>query len=194
ALSIALIGAVAFSLAWQGQYAGKMYVGVTALDTDLGGKTPDAAKKLLSEKVDAFISQPVTLTWGDKQWQPSAEQLGIKVDVDSTVDEAYRVGRGTDPLGNVVQQWNAAQAGYVVPVSVQISEPTLKSYLDGLAQSDIDQRLNDGDVRLNGTDVVALPGKEGRTLRVYDAIAQIRQAAAKLEPTAIKLPVDIVQP
>lgn len=193
-LALALIGSVALALSWQGQYAGKVYAGVSALDTDLGGMTPEDAKKTLRDKVQAFVAQPVVLTWRGKEWRPSGEQLGIKVDVDSTVDEAYRVGRGSDPLSGVSQQWYSAQSGYRVPIVVQINEPAMQTYLKSIAQSEIDQELFEGDVRLNGTEIVALPGKEGRELRLYDAIKAVREQAAKLEQGQIELPVETTQP
>ncbi len=194
-VAVAVVGILAITLAWQGQYSGKVYAGVSVLGVDLGGKTPDAAKKMLNEKVQSFVSQPITLTWRGKEWKPSAEQLGIKVDVNSSVDEAYGVGRGGDFLGNASQEVYAAQSGYVVPFVVQISEPTLQAYLAALGQNEIDQKLFEGDVRLNGSEVVAMAGKEGRSLRVYDALAAIRETVAKLEPGGkIDLPVDVVQP
>ncbi len=193
-LSVVVIAVMAIALAWQGQYTGKVYAGVSVLDVDLGGKTPDVARKLLSDKVQGFVAQPITLTWRGKEWKPSADQLGLKVDVASSVDEAYQVGRRADFFSNASQQWYGAQSGYVAPLIVQISEPTLQSYLDNLAQTEINQKLSDGDVRLNGSEVVAVPGKEGHALRVYDAIASIRDSVAKLEPGNLDLPVDVAQP
>jgi vancomycin resistance protein YoaR len=193
-LAVAIIGAVAFALAWQGQYAGRVYAGVSVLDTDLSGKSSEEAEKLLRDKVAAFVGQPVVLAWRGKEWRPTAEQLGIKVDVEGSVDEAFRVGRGSDPLGNVAQQWAAAQDGYRVPLTVQISEPALQGYLNGIADAEINQELFEGDVRLNATEVVGLPGKEGRTLKVYDAIKSIREQVARLEQGKVELPVEIVQP
>jgi len=192
--AIAIIGVVAFTLAWQGQYAGKIYAGVNVLGTDLGGKTQDEAKKLLLGKVQEFVAQPVVLSWRNKEWRPNADQLGLKVDVDATVNEAFKVGRTPDMFGSVGQQWGAAQAGYVVPLSVQMSEPVLQSYLTKTVASEVDQKLFEGDVRLDGTRVVALPGVEGRTLEVYPAIVAIRETLVKLEAGKVDLPVDIVQP
>jgi vancomycin resistance protein YoaR len=193
-LAVGAVVALAFGLSWQGQYAGKVYAGVSVLGVDLGGKSQDAARKLINDKLEGFVSQPLTLTWRGKIWKPTAEQLGVKIDIDSAVNEAYAVGRGPDFFSNASRQWSASQIGYVVPLVVQISEPNMQAYLDGLAQNDINEQLSDGDVRLNGSEVVALPGKEGRNLRVYDAIAAMRNSVAKLEPATLDLPVDVVPP
>jgi vancomycin resistance protein YoaR len=191
---IVLLAGVAFTLAWQGQYAGKIYAGVTVLDTGLGGKTPDEAKRLLREKVASFAEQPVTLAWSGKEWRPTAEQIGLKVDVDATVDEAFNAGRGSDFFGSISQQWLAAQAGYVVPLRVELSEPTLQDYLQITVSPEVDQELFEGDVRLDGTRIVALPGKEGRQLKVYDTIVAVREQIGKLEPGRVQMIVESIQP
>jgi vancomycin resistance protein YoaR len=192
--AVVLMAGVAFTLAWQGQYAGKIYAGVSILDIGMGGRTPDEAKRLVREKVSAFTEQPLTLSWGGKEWRPTAEQLGVIVDVDATVDEAMRVGRGSDFFGGISQQWLAAQAGYVVPLQVELSEPDLQDYLQISVSPEIDQEIFEGDVRLDGTRVVALPGKEGRQVKIYSTIAAVREQIAKLEPGRVGLVVESIQP
>ena len=193
-LAIALIGVIAFSLAWQGQYAGKLYAGVSVLDTDLSGKTKDEAEKLLRDKVQTFLAQPVVFAWQGKEWRPSAEEIGLKIDVSRTVDDAFTVGRGADMAQNVSQQWIASQAGYVVPLTVELSEPALEAYLKSIAETEIDQELFEGDVRLNGTEIEAQAGKEGRALKVYDTILAVREQVAKVEAGTIELPVEHTEP
>jgi vancomycin resistance protein YoaR len=192
---IGLVGGTAFALAWQGQYNGKVYPGVSALGVALGGKTQDEAKKLLRDKVAAFTSSPVVLTWNDKEWKPSLDDLGVQLSVNETVADAYNVGRNSDFFGNISDQWDSTQMGWQVPLTVQLSEPQLQSYLDGIAAGEINQELFEGDIRLNGTNIEALPGKEGRTLDTYKAIGLIRDSLASMDAgTRIDLPVKVVQP
>ncbi len=194
-ISILLIAGAAFALAWQGQYSGKVFAGVTVLGIDVSGKTPDQARQLLNDKIKAFSTEPVVLTWNGKEWRPSLSDLGVKVNVDTTVDQAFAVGRDSDFFGNVGQQWNSAQSGYVIPLTVQLSEPTLQSYLQNIADNEINEKLDEGDVRLNGSQIAATAGQEGRTLNIYGSIDAIRASVAKLEPSAkIALPVDVVEP
>jgi vancomycin resistance protein YoaR len=192
---IGLVGGTAFALAWQGQYSGKVFPGVAALGVDLGGKTQDEAKKLLRDKVAAFSASPVVLAWNGKEWKPSLDDLGVQLSVNETVADAYNVGRNSDFFGNINDQWGSSQMGWQVPLTVQLSEPQLQSYLDGIAASEINQELFEGDVRLDGTSIQALPGKEGRTLDTYKAIGLIRDTLAHIEAgTRIDLPVKVVEP
>lgn len=192
---ITLIGGTAFALAWQGQYSGKIYAGVHAFGIDLGGKTPDEAERLLNDKIKAFSSEPVVLSWQGKEWKPSLEDMGITIGVDETIDEAFKVGRDADFFGSIADQWNASQTGWQVGLTVELSEPQLQSYLDGIAVAEIDQELFEGDIRLNGTSIESLPGKEGRSLDTYKTIDMIRGLLVKLEPgQMVALPVKVVQP
>ncbi|HET9496079.1 MAG TPA: peptidoglycan binding domain-containing protein, partial [Chloroflexia bacterium] len=194
-IGLAFIAATAFSLAWQGQYAGKVYAGVSVLGIDLGGKSADEAESLIRERVKPFVTEPVVLAWRGQEWRPSLDDLGIRLSVDATVEEAFNVGRTGDFFGNIAQQWGAAQTGYNVPLTVQVSEPRMQEYLSSVADSTINQELFEGDVRLQGTQIQAMPGREGRTLDTYATIAAIREGAANLEAgKRIDLPVNIVQP
>ena len=194
-IGLALIVVTAFSLAWQGQYAGKVYAGVRVLGIDLGGKTADEAEALIRERVKPFVTEPVVLTWRGQEWRPSMDDLGIGLSVEATVEEAFNTGRSGDFFSNVAQQWASAQTGYNVPLTVQVSEPRMQEYLNSIAKENINQELFEGDVRLMGAQIEAMPGKEGRTLDTYSTINSIRQAAASLEPgKKIDLPVTIVQP
>jgi len=192
--AIGIVAAMAITLAWQGQYTNRVYAGVSVLGVDLGGKTTDEAREAVEDRLKGFVAQPITLTWQGKEWKPNAEQLGVKIDVDESIDEAYGVGRGGDYFGNAGQQWYASQSGYRVPLVVQISEPAMQEYLNSIAQTEVNQELSEGDVRLNGAEVIAIPGKEGRTVRVYEAIAAIREQVAKLEQGPVELPIDVVKP
>ncbi|MEO5951893.1 MAG: peptidoglycan binding domain-containing protein, partial [Chloroflexia bacterium] len=136
---VALIGGTAFALAWQGQYSGKIYAGVNALGIDLGGKTPAEAEKLLNDRVKAFSSEPVLLDWNGKEWKPSLDDLGVSIGIDDTLDDAFKVGRDADFFGSIADQWTASQTGWQVGLTVQLSEPTLQTYLDGIAATEINQ-------------------------------------------------------
>lgn len=194
-IAIAAIVAVAATLGWQGQYAGKIYPGVRVLGTDLGGKTQDEARKMLDSQVQAFLAQPVDLRWNGKDWRPSADQIGLKIDTAATVNQAFNVGRQADFAGNIEQQYTSWQTGYGVPLDMQFSEPALMTYLTSTVATETNQQLFDGDVRLNGTEVVALPGKEGRALDIYGAINAVRSSLAQLKAgTPIDMAVNVIQP
>ena len=100
-------------------------------------------RSLLRDKVAAFSSSPVVLAWNGKEWKPSLDDLGVQLSVNETVADAYNVGRNSDFFGNISDQWDSTQMGWQVPLTVQLSEPQLQSYLDGIA----DERDQPGAIR-----------------------------------------------
>ncbi|MCA1666856.1 MAG: VanW family protein, partial [Thermomicrobia bacterium] len=122
ALFVGLIGCLAFSASLNG----KLYDNVYVNNQNLGGLTPDAARAALNARLDPYRNAPVTLTNADMRWTPNLAELGLRVDVDRTVDEAYRAGRSGGPLGRI---WRAVEmkqgAKQYVPLYVQLDDQAL---------------------------------------------------------------------
>jgi LysM repeat protein len=72
--------------------------GVTVAGVPVGGKTSNSAAAALQQY--GFASQSVTLTDGDRRWALSLGELGVRVDLNATVQIAQDAAAGT-----VVQPW-----------------------------------------------------------------------------------------
>ena len=85
---------------------GRIARGVHIEGINVGGKTVEEAKKLIVPEKD-FKGQEFTLkdSGSDAQKSFSQEEIGLDYDIDKTVDEAYKIGRGegfvTDALNLV---------------------------------------------------------------------------------------------
>ena len=150
---LALIGIFAAAGWYEQQYAGHMFPGIRVLGVDIGGKTREEAQVLLQNKVADFTSQPVALAWNDQQWTPQPEQLGMQVNLDRTLDNAYNVGRDSSLINAWRERWDVANEGRVVPLSVSLDESKLQAYLESQVAPKIDQALQEGDVWLQGEQV-----------------------------------------
>ena len=62
-------------------------------DQNLGGLSRADAHAALAKALDPYLNGPITLTYGGKQWTPRLGELGMTIDLDQTVDEAYGAGR-----------------------------------------------------------------------------------------------------
>ena len=72
--------------------------GVSIGSVDVGGMTRDEARKAVQEDASATFEE-ISFGTGREGFSVSGDDLGIKVDAASAVDEAYSVGR----RGNVFQ-------------------------------------------------------------------------------------------
>ncbi len=75
-------------------YESKIYPGVLVAGIDVGGKTKDEAKNLLTKEIKGK-SQNVVLK-GAGEYKFSPDELGVSYDIQKTVDNAYDVGRNDD--------------------------------------------------------------------------------------------------
>jgi vancomycin resistance protein YoaR len=193
-IALAAIGVFALAGWYDQQYAGHLFPGVRVLGVDIGGKTPDEARVMLENKVATFTDQPIVLVWNDQQWTPQPKQLGMQVNLDRTLDNAYNVGRGDGLLNTWRERWDVANEGRVVPLSVSLDEAALQTYLENEVAPKIDQDLQEGDVWLQGEQVKTTESREGHKLEVYNALVAIRESLARMTTNRIDLPVTVTKP
>jgi vancomycin resistance protein YoaR len=185
-----LVGCVAFSAS----LSGKLYDNVYVNAQNIGGLTPDAARAALNGRLDPYLNGPVTLTSDGKQWTPKLTDLGMRVQVDRTVDEAYRAGRSGGPLGKL---WRALEmkqgAKQFVPLYVQVDDQTLGTYLDGL-QAQLGTPEHDASVAVKGNQIIVTPGTDGIKLDRDALKQQLLDSTAHLTPTTFTLPITFAKP
>ncbi len=189
-LLLGLIGSTAFSRSLDGTLYDNVYVN----EQNIGGLTPDAARAALTARLDPYLNGPVTLSNDGKQWTPKLTELGMRIDVDRTVDEAYQAGRDGGPLGKL---WRAVQmkqgAKQYVPLYVQVDDQTLTTYLDGL-QTQLGTPQRDASVAIKGNQIVVTPGTDGTKLDRDALKQQLLDSTAHLKPATFALPVVFARP
>lgn len=194
-LVLAGIGLFAAAGWYEQQYAGRMFPGVRVYGVDLGGKSTDEARVLLENRVAGFANQPLDLVWSDQHWNPPPSQLGMQINLDRTLDNAYAVGRTGGLLDLWRDRWAVANEGRVVPLAVTLDESKLQSYLQTEVAPKTDQDLQEGDVWLQGEQVKSSPAQEGHSLQVYLALQTIRNSLARMAGNnRIELPVTVSKP
>src|SRR3954469_2239638 len=92
-VAVILLVAAAALLFVQQRYDNKVYPAITAGDISLGGQSVDDARATLSGVAAQDAAKTVTLTYGDHTWTPTFAQLGVSINVDRTLDQAFGIGR-----------------------------------------------------------------------------------------------------
>ncbi|MHB8644963.1 MAG: VanW family protein [Thermomicrobiales bacterium] len=189
-LLVGLVGGIVFNAS----LSGRLYDNVYVNEQNIGGLTPDAARAALNARLDPYLRNPVTLTSSGKQWTPKLAELGMRVDVDRTVNEAYGAGRSGGPLGKL---WRAIEtkqgAKQYVPLYVQVDDQMLAAYLDGL-QTQLGTPPRDAAIAVKGNQIVVTPGTDGTKLDRDALRQQLLDTAAHLTPASFALPVTFAKP
>lgn len=191
---VALLAGLVGCLAFGASLNGKLYDNVYVNEQNIGGLTPDAARAALNVRLTPYLNGPVTLTNNETQWTPKLTELGMRVAVDRTVDDAYHAGRGGGPLGRL---WRAVEmkqgAKQYVPLYLQVDDQTLATYLDGL-QTQLGTPQHDASVAVKGNQIVVTPGTDGTKLNRDALKQQVLDSTAHLKPVALALPVAFAKP
>ncbi len=167
-------------------YEGRIYPNVSIQGIAVGEMTPDQAEAALRARYAAFLRQPLVITYGDRQWTPTLDDVGMTFDFRGAVDMAYNAGRGNGVLDDAREIAAIWQHGLDVPLHVSYDETRAQAYLAQLAR-EIERAPADAQVRLDGEQVAVIGSVIGRQVLVDATLAQMSQQLKDFVPATIPL-------
>ncbi|ABU58461.1 VanW family protein [Roseiflexus castenholzii] len=182
-LVLALAGGAAYVYR---SYEGRIYPNVSIQGIAVGDMTPDQAEAALRARYAAFLRQPLIITYGDRQWTPTLDDLGMTFDFRGAVDRAYNAGRGNGLIGDVQEIAAIWQHGLEIPLRVSYDEMRAQAYLAHLAR-EIERAPADAQVRLDGEQVATVGSVIGRQVLVDATLSQVSQQLQSLAPATIPI-------
>ncbi|MEZ4569978.1 MAG: hypothetical protein R2849_06560, partial [Thermomicrobiales bacterium] len=66
---------------------------IAVFGVDVSGMTVEEARTAVLAETNARASQPLILVDGDKTWEVTQREVGLRFDVDAAVSEAFEEGR-----------------------------------------------------------------------------------------------------
>lgn len=167
--------------------------GVWVWDVSLGGMTADEAAAQVRSALPLDRPTVVLLGPDDQRWSFSPADLGVSVDVEATLAQAYVLGRerqGTDVLAERLElMLNGTRLS---PVLTWDEQRTL-DVVRALA-SELERPAQDATVRLEGATVVLAGGRIGRRVEVSETVAALVPSLLALDPLELVLPVTDLEP
>ncbi|MFZ9857390.1 MAG: VanW family protein [Roseiflexaceae bacterium] len=173
-------GAVWF-LSIERRYQSRIYPNVTVLGVNVGGLSLTEAKQALEDHVRPFYETPIVLTFEDRTWGVTGEELGLTMNFDASLQQAYRIGRTRDMVVNMQTIQSVLQQGTEIPVTIVIDERKAQASVSRLA-SVIDKPAVDPRLQATGTSLWVIPGETGRMMLVDETVARIREVLPTLVP------------
>lgn len=167
-------------------YEGRIYPNVSIQGIAVGEMTPIQAEATLRARYEAFLRQPLVITYGDRQWTPTLDDLGMTFDFRGAVDMAYNAGRGNGLIDDVQEIAAIWQHGLEVPLRVSYDEMRAQAYLAQLAR-EIERAPADAQVRLDGEQVAIVGSVIGRQVLVDATLTQVSQQLQAFVPSTISL-------
>jgi vancomycin resistance protein YoaR len=193
-LLVMLCGAGIAGLTWlDNKYADKIYPNVALQGVDLSQSTKVEAQAKVQSAFGAFLDKPITISYQGTTWQPTAAELGVRVNLAQDVARAYNAGRGNGLLENIQQVGAIYQQGLDLPLRVSVDGNTLSAYLQRIA-AEVDQPGREAALMIADARSQSVESVNGRMVLVDETMAEIERALWTLEPQVVTLRTSDLKP
>jgi len=204
-LSMGLIAIIVAFIAtglsfYQVAHAGQIYPNIYIGDLNVGNLTEQQAMDLLNEKSEALLAKGLLISIQDKQIDLSLREYAttdpdlsrdlIKYDIEKTIDKAFKIGRGKDPLINLADVLTVILHRKNLVADVNIDEKSLLSYIK-LKITKYQAPKEDAKITFINNQVVITKDNPGFTIEPEKLLFNIREPLERLEtptPTATLIP------
>jgi vancomycin resistance protein YoaR len=188
---LAAVVALVLGLVFAGS-SNRLAEGVSIAGIGVGGKTPDDARRILSQKAAALAAVPVTFRIGSHSWRLEPRRLGIRVDWGAAVDTVRRRGEGFAPIRGF-RRLDLRFFGADVAPPTEYYNAALQYELNKIGAA-VDFPRREAAISLHGLTPKIVPGRAGRRLDRQAAAATIVRALASLRREPVGLPVQVDEP
>jgi vancomycin resistance protein YoaR len=153
-------------------HLGRIYPGVSIGGVPVGGKTLQDAATLLTREITYPYGGKITLQDGTSSWAVSPLEVGLVFDPQTSIQEAYQIGRSDPFPANLFVQWKTLISGTDASPSFIFDQRIGGAYLETL-NAQIYKPVVEPSIAVNGTQVGVVEGAKGRTLHIPNSLALI---------------------
>ncbi|MGQ9675920.1 MAG: VanW family protein [Chloroflexota bacterium] len=183
-------------LGYQWLYADRMFPGVSAFGTSIGGMSRAEAKIALLKQFERYSRQPVEFRYADRQWVATLDEIGVTLDVERTLDRAYAVGRTGNPVDRLRSQFSAIGGGVVAIKPILSADEAKRTAFFARLARQIDQPVRDATLAVdkNAPAVVFRTAQPGLRLDIEKSIQVLEQAIINQSSRSTELVVEKTDP
>ena len=166
--------------------------GVSVAGIDVGGMTTSRARIVLTREVEEPLDQPIAVVRAKRRFNLSAEDAGVRAEVDGMVEEALRQSREGNIFTRAARDLTGGKENARVALRVDYDRRAIKR-LVGRVKKGLDRDARDAEVIFPSFEQVQ--EKKGRSVK--RAVLMRRLAAALTVPGAdrsVTAPVRIIKP
>ncbi len=161
--------------------SGKIYRGVEVGSAEVGGKTLAEARGVVEAEAAGSLEE-IRLS-GPKDVSFSKDELGISLDSETTLDEAYAIGREGNILGRLKERFGAAWGMASVKPEILYSPEVARAKIEELAGT-LDKQPTEGAVAISNGAVEVGPSAAGYETDVEGTLANLDRAVGELTGAA----------
>jgi vancomycin resistance protein YoaR len=192
---------------------GRIHHNVEVAHIELGGKTPDAAKKYLDGRLEDYTSNPILIAYAalnedgnetegeaaDEQesadgeegtyWEFSSHEVGLSFDTTTAVEQAYAFGRSSNLFHSLRDRFMSYFELHTVDIAIEIDEELAYEGLEPV-RSVTNVRPVDSRVVLKEGNFVVESGSDGIMLNEFE-LAVLMADAILARKSRVETPLEV---
>lgn len=166
---------------YQFTYQDRIYPGVsTIFGLNLAGMTKDEARAALANRFTYPEDATFVFRDGDQTWEYTASELGVTMNIEATVNEAYSVGRSRSGLRNLFDQWDVWREGYPLAPVITYNQSEAERILAQVSNDFVNRPVQDATLTIQNRQAVATSSQVGRVVDVAATLALLQQEIMRL--------------
>jgi vancomycin resistance protein YoaR len=173
-------------------YAANLFAGDRAMDgvslqgRSIAGMSRAEIRALIEQRYAAFLRAPVTITFEDRSWTPTPQQIGLSFDLDQAAEQALVAGHRGGPIERVEELWAIWQGGLDVAPRLTVDAGRLQAYLTGIA-AELERPPRDAALSFAEGKVLPTAARPGRQALADASAIDIMRGLQTLEPQSVVL-------
>ncbi len=184
---ILFVAATGGVLSWfDHRFEGQISPNITIRGVPVGEMRAEEARGTLHNAYAPYLKQPLTLTYNERTWTPTLQELGVHVNIDEAIQQAMGAGRHhgyVENLREIVAVW---QNGLEVPLGLTVNQETLQQYVLHIS-TEVNHPATDAQVAFDGETTRTVSAVSGRQVQVNEMVHDITSALQTLEPQQLPL-------
>jgi vancomycin resistance protein YoaR len=189
-LSLAIAAAL---FAFRENYDNRIYPGVYVAGIDVSGMSRSEAAAALEVKAAEIENSRAYLDALDRHWAPTLAELGVTVDIDQTLDNAFAVGRenaGSTRIGSMLETMREENR---IPLEIELSQDTLRLWAEGVDE-ELGIQPNNAQLSVVDGAVTISPETNGKIVDVASLQQILERSLRSFEAPTTALPIIDKQP
>ncbi|CUH94263.1 hypothetical protein P22_0329 [Propionispora sp. 2/2-37] len=151
----------------------EIYTGVTIGEIPVGGLSLSAAQKKIAATMNERLGKtPLQLTYNGQIWKINAEDIDLRIDVETLAQHAYNIGRTGNIIHRLQERYMTINHGYNLPLSFSYNRDKLQNILSNIAAV-IDREPTSAKLTYNDLKIVTIPEVNGRHMDRDKTLAEI---------------------
>lgn len=185
-LGVFLAAVVAFTAGYQLRYLNRVFPGVSAAGIALGGLTQEEAAARLAQQLTYPLNGRLLLFAEQQSDVVAPAAIGLILDPEASAENSLQVGRQGGLFYRLRQQYNARFYGQGISPVFIFDQRMAHRFLDQIARQ-LDRPVIEPQLRIDGVEVVVLPGQMGRYVDKEATLALLSAQVQSLQDGAVPL-------